>query len=551
MVTRMTRLLNISQRYKATTIGAAAALILSACGEVPQTKPTSKTQGIVYCAEANPVSFNPQVTTTGSTIDIIANQLYNSLISIDPITAEFKPELATSWQISDDGKKITFKLRKDVAFHTTDYFTPSRTMNADDVIFSFSRLFDVYNPYHFVHDANYPYFQSVGMDQLIRKIIKVDEYTVRFELFSAESSLLSNIATDFAVILSEEYAMFRASQDKKHLFDTLPIGTGPYKYKHFLRDNLVRFHKHHAYWKHNHAVDQLVYDITTNNTTRIAKMLTKECDITSHPSATQLEALSQRKDIVVDKAVNLNVGYWAFNTEKPPFDNALVRKALAHSIDFDKIMQAVFYGNGIAAQSILPPSSWAYTPQAMPYYDPVKAKQYLTEAGFPNGFEMTLWAMPVSRIYNPNARKMAELIQSDLRQIGIRTRIVEYEWNTFIERIGRHEHDSVLLGWAADTPDPDNFFSPLLSCTATFTGKNPANWCNPEFDLLLTQALDTNDLKMRKFYYQQAQEMLIRELPLVPIAHGVRFQARSAEISGAELRPFGGVSLANVRKGTQ
>ncbi|MCF2856537.1 ABC transporter substrate-binding protein [Pseudoalteromonas sp. SMS1] len=526
----------------------ALALFATACSDIEQVENASKTQGIVYCAEANPVSFNPQVTTTGSTIDIIANQLYNSLISIDPVSAEFKPELATEWHISDDGKKITFKLRKGVQFHSTDYFTPTRAMNADDVIFSFSRLFDVYNPYHFVQDASYPYFQSVGMDQLIRKLVKVDDYTVRFELFSAESSLLSNIATDFAVILSEEYAIQRASSNEKHLFDNMPVGTGPYKYKHFLRDNLVRFHKHENYWKHDHAVDQLVYDITTNNTTRIAKMLTKECDITSHPSATQLEALATRKDIVVDKAVNLNVGYWAFNTEKPPFNNVLVRKALAHSIDFNKIMQAVFYGNGIPAKSILPPSSWAFAAQDMPVYDPAKAKAYLTEAGFPNGFEMTLWAMPVSRIYNPNARKMAELIQSDLRQIGIRTRIVEFEWNTFIERIGRHEHDSVLLGWAADTPDPDNFFSPLLSCTATFTGKNPANWCNPEFDLLLTQALDTNELTMRKKYYLQAQAMLIEEMPLVPIAHGVRFQARGSDIEGAELRPFGGVSLANVRK---
>ncbi|WP_125783586.1 ABC transporter substrate-binding protein [Pseudoalteromonas rubra] len=528
-------------------ITAFIALLLSGCSD-NKAQAQRKIQGIVYCAEANPVSFNPQVTTTGSTIDIIANQLYNTLISIDPLTAEFRPELATGWEISEDGKQITFTLRKDVTFHNTDYFTPTRTMTADDVVFSFNRLFDVYNPFHFVGDANYPYFQSVGMDQLIRQIVKVDDYTVRFELFSSESSFLSNIATDFAVILSQEYAMQLVAQERKQDFDMLPVGTGPYKYKGFLRDNLIRYHKHPDYWKHDLAMDQLVYDITTNNTSRIAKMLTKECDITAHPSATQLETLAARKDIRVDKAVNLNVGYWAFNTEKPPFDNVLVRKALAHSIDFQKIMKAVFYGNGIQARSILPPSSWAFQTQAMPSYDPERAREFLAQAGYPDGFEMDLWAMPVSRIYNPNARKMAELIQSDLREIGIRATIVEYEWNTFLERVGRHEHDSVLLGWAADTPDPDNFFSPLLSCTATFSGKNPANWCNPEFDLLLTQALDTSDLQQRKQFYQQAQQMLIAELPVVPIAHGMRFQASNTSVMGIELRPFGGISLANARK---
>ncbi|RRS07448.1 ABC transporter substrate-binding protein [Pseudoalteromonas sp. J010] len=522
---------------------------LFGCTDQTPNKVNDKSQGLVYCAEANPVSFNPQVTTTGSTIDIIANQLFDTLISIDPNTGEFLPELAKSWQVSADGKSFTFTLRDDVHFHDTLYFTPTRTMNADDVVFSFNRLFDVYNPYHFIGDANYPYFQSIGLDQLIRQVKKVDDYTVRFDLFNAESSFLSNIATDFAVILSKEYADQLISLERKQDFDQKPIGTGPYKYREFMRDNLIRYYRNEQYWKHPVYMKQLVYDITTNGTSRIAKMLTKECDITAHPSATQLTVLEQRKDIDVEKAANLNIGYWAFNTEKPPFNDPLVRKALAHSIDFEKIMQAVFYNNGIIARSILPPSSWAFQAQAnMPSYDPQIAKAYLKQAGFEDGFTMTLWAMPVSRIYNPNARKMAELIQRDLRDIGVTARIVEYEWNTFIERVGRHEHDSVLLGWAADTPDPDNFFSPLLSCTATFSGKNPANWCNPEFDLLLTQALDTNDMEARKHYYRQAQKMVVEQLPLVPIAHGLRFQATSSDIEGVSLRPFGGISLAKARR---
>ncbi|WMN60433.1 ABC transporter substrate-binding protein [Pseudoalteromonas xiamenensis] len=524
-------------------------VFLVGCIESSENERAKLAQGLVYCAEANPVSFNPQVTTTGSTIDIIANQLYDKLLSINPDSGEFQPELATSWDIENSGKNITFYLRKDVHFHTTDYFTPTRTLNADDVVFSFGRLFDVYNPYHFIGDANYPYFQSVGMDQLIRQVVKVDDYTVRFELFNAESSFLSNLATDFAVVTSKEYAQKLQQAGKETQFDQLPVGTGPYLFKSFLRDNLIRYHRNPHYWKHPVAMEQLVYDITTNGTSRIAKMLTKECDITAHPSATQLSFLQSREDIHVDKEANLNIGYWAFNTERPPFNDPLVRRALSYAVDVDKIMQAVFYGSGIAATSNLPPSSWAYVPQPeLPQYDPQKAKELLAEAGYKDGFTMTLWAMPVSRIYNPNARKMAELIQSDLREIGVTAKIVEYEWNTFIERVGQHEHDSVLLGWAADTPDPDNFFTPLLSCTATFSGKNPSNWCNPEFDLLLTQALDTNDIEARKVFYKKAQEMIAAELPLMPIAHGLRFQASNTNIEGITLRPFGGISLAEARR---
>ena len=318
-----------------------------------------KNQGLVYCAEANPVSFNPQVTTTGSTIDIIANQLYDRLLSIDPVSAEFKAELATDWKISPDGKAITFTLRKGVKFHTTKYFTPSRDFNADDVIFTFSRLFDVYNPYHFVGDASYPYFQSVGIDQLIRRIVRVSDYQVRFELYNAESSFLANLATDFAVVLSEEYAMQLKARNQENLFDQYPVGTGPYVYKEYRRDRLIRYYRNPDYWKHPVVLEQLVYDITPNGTTRVAKMLTKECDVTAHPSSAQLSILSQREDIKVQKEQNLNIGYWAFNTERPPFDDVRVRQALASAIDVDKIMQAVYYGNGIKAQSLLPPASWA------------------------------------------------------------------------------------------------------------------------------------------------------------------------------------------------
>ncbi|WP_404339208.1 ABC transporter substrate-binding protein [Pseudoalteromonas mariniglutinosa] len=531
------------------TLLALSLLCLTGCIESTEKTTAEKNQGLVYCAEANPVSFNPQVTTTGSTIDIIANQLYDRLLSIDPVTAEFQSELATDWKISPDGKDITFMLRKGVQFHTTDYFTPTREFNADDVIFTFSRLFDVYNPYHFVGDANYPYFQSVGIDQLIRRIVRVSDYQVRFELYNAQSSFLANLATDFAVVLSKEYAMQLKARGQAELFDHYPVGTGPYVYKEYRRDRLIRYYRNPVYWKHPVVLEQLVYDITQNGNTRVAKMLTKECDVTAHPSSAQLSILSQRDDILVQKEPNLNIGYWAFNTQRPPFDDIRVRQALAHAIDIEKIMQAVYYGNGMRARSLLPPASWAFEAQTtMPDFNPKMAKTLLAEAGYKNGFNMNIWAMPVSRIYNPNARKMAELMQSDLRKIGVSVNIVEYEWNTFIQRIGEHRHDSVLLGWAADTPDPDNFMSPLLSCAATFSGKNPANWCNTEFDLLLTQALATTDLAMRKKFYNQAQRIIIKELPILPIAHGMRFQATSADVEGITLSPFGAISLANARK---
>src|SRR5690606_26001093 len=119
------------------------------------------------------------------------------------------------------------------------------------------------------------------------------------------------------------------------------------------------------------------------------------------------------------------------------------------------------------ANSLLPETSWAYSDIGNNYsYDPERARAMLAAAGYPNGFAMTLWAMPVQRAYNPNAQRMAELMQNDLAQVGVRVSIVSFEWNAFRRRLARGEHDSVLIGWTADNADPDNFFRPLLSCGA-------------------------------------------------------------------------------------
>ena len=178
-----------------------------------------------------------------------------------------------------------------------------------------------------------------------------------------------------------------------------------------------------------------------------------------------------------------------------------------------------------------------------------KAKRLLKEAGHSN-LNINIWAMPVQRVYNPNARRMAELMQSDLAQIGVSASIVSYEWNTFRRRLSRGEHDTVLIGWYADNADPDNFFRPLLSCAAVATGGNRANWCHPGFDQLLYSAIATTVPEERKALYQSAQHLLNQQQPLLPIAHSKRFQAQQKNISGVELPPYGGINFRLATKDT-
>ena len=162
------------------------------------------------------------------------------------------------------------------------------------------------------------------------------------------------------------------------------------------------------------------------------------------------------------------------------------------AIDQKAILDAVYLGAGQAAKNLIPPTMWSYNDAVQPYpHDPDAAKKLLADAGYPNGFETDLWAMPVQRPYNPDARRIAELMQSDLAKIGVKAKIVSFEWGEYRKRVAAGEHQMAELGWTGDNGDPDNFFGPLAGCAAARPGGgNAAKWCNKQFDDLITKAVD-------------------------------------------------------------
>ena len=520
-------------------------LLLTACNE--EGKLSLSERSVIYCAEGSPETFNPQLVTSGTTIDATSNQLYNKLIAYQGDDNILTPAIAKSWHVTRDGKKVTFYLRKDVAFHHTDYFAPSRPLNADDVIFSFRRALDTEHPYHLVSGGNYPFFQDVGLNDLIYDIEKINDYTVRFHLSHADNSFLANLATDFAIILSAEYAEQLTSTNTQSDIDTHPIGTGPFKLKEYRVGSLIRFYRHEQYWQEPAKIEQLVFDITPSNTGRLTKLLAKECDVVAYPIAH--EKILQRNDLSLEAVTALNVGYFGFNINKAPFDNKLVRQAISYAINKETLLETVYQGKAEMANSLLPKTSWAYDDSLPKRVSNIEiAKSLLSLAGFSEGFTMDLWAMPIQRPYNPNAITMAKLIQSDLKKINIKVNIISFEWNTFLQRLKRGEHQSFLLGWSADHPDPDNFFTPMFSCSATHTGSNTTFWCDQEYDAIIKKALLTTNINQRKKYYAQAMAIVAEEVPLIPIAHSKRYQARGNNVMCSILAPFGGINFHQVSK---
>ncbi len=523
-----------------------AVLLLASCSKVEDASILQS--GIVYCSEGAPTSFNPQLITSGTDVDVTSNQIYSRLIDFDSTTYEQVPALASSWHVTSNGKMITFYLRKDVKFHQTPYFTPTRNLNADDVIFSFDRILNKENPFYQSVNGSFPFFQSVKFSEMVESIEKIDDHTVRFRLLRPQSTFLANIAAPFSVILSKEYAdQLLTTEESLTNLDSQPIGTGPFKFQSYQNGVLVRFQRHDDYWRSEVQIEKLLYNISPSNTGRLTKLFTHECDVIAYPIA--MEEIKSREDLELEQVTSFNVAFLAFNVQKPPFDNPLVRKAIAHAIDKKALINAVYYDQAEIADSLLPKASWAYSDQVSTVeHSKEIAKSLLVDAGLGDGFSIDVWAIPVQRSYNPNAMKMAKLIQADLAQIDINVNIITFEWSTFLKKLASGEHQSVLIGWSADHPDPDNFFSPLLSCAAVESGGNRANWCNPNFDQLLQQALSSNDDLIRKDLYFKAQQILANEVPLIPLANGKRSQARVAGIEGNILYSFGGISFENVSR---
>lgn len=492
---------------------------------------------LVFCSEGSPGGFNPSLHSAGTDFDASSQPIYNRLTEFEPGTTKVVPGLAESWTVSGGGTVYTFNLRKGVKWHSNKHFTPTRDFNADDILFSFNRQWKKDHPYNSVSGGKYLYFGWMDMGTALKSIEKVDNYTVKFTLNSPDAPFISNLAMDFASILSAEYADKMAAAGTKETVDNAPIGTGPFEFVSYKKDAVIRYKAFDAYWEGRPKIDKLIYAITTDATVRYQKLKAGECHIMPYPNAADLDAMEKDPNINLLRQEGLNVGYLGFNTSKPPFDNKIVRQALSMAIDKQAILDIVFKGSGSAAKNPIPPTMWSYNDDIVDYrYDPEIARRLLASAGIKN-LKTDIWAMPVQRPYNPNARRMAELIQADWAKVGVTAEIKTFEWGEYRERIRAGEHESALLGWTGDNGDPDNFMFVLLGCAAAKS--NVARWCNEEFDGLLRDAKKTSDQAERTVLYKKAQVIFKDEAPWFTIAHSVQFRPVRKEVLNFKIHPLG------------
>jgi len=501
----------------------------------------------VYCSEASPKIFNPQLATDGPTFNASSRTSYDRLVEFKKGATNVVPGLAESWTVSKDGLKYNFKLRKDVSFQTTKTFKPKRLFNADDVIWSFNRMRLASHPYHKVNQGTYEYFRSMGMGKLVTDIKKINDHEVQFILSKRESPFLSNMAMDFASILSKEYGDKLAKMNKKEQMDLKPVGTGPFALTKYVKDTVIRYAAHPKYYKGVAKIKKLIFSITPEPSVRFQKLKRGECHLIAEPSPNDIELMRKFPKITVKEMAGLNVGYVALNVEKKPLNKKKVREAIRLAMNRQSYIKAIYKGYAEVAKNPIPPTIWSYNNKIkMTDYNVKKAKALLAKAGYPKGFKISLWTLPVSRPYNPNGKKMGELIQEDLKKIGITVDLKTYKWATYLEKASKGEHEMIQLGWTGDNGDPDNFLSVLLGCDAVKAGSNYARWCNKKFNKLVTDAKSLVSQDARANLYKKAQVIFNQEVPWVPIAHSKVFRALRTNVKGYVMSPLGTESFYEV-----
>ncbi|MEJ5999881.1 ABC transporter substrate-binding protein [Paucibacter soli] len=498
---------------------------------------------LVYCADASPEGFDPGLWDSASTNNV-TSQMFQGLLGFKRGGTELEPQLASAWTITPDAKTFTFTLRRGVSFHKTPYFTPTRQLNADDVLFTFGRFIDPKHPFNQAFPTNFVYPQNLGLAKLIEGIDKVDEYTVRFRLKQPNVIFQTYLAMAFAGIHSAEYGAQLLKEGRANQINNQPVGTGPYKFKSYAKDDVVRMEPNPDYWGEKQKTTALVFSISREPNVRVQKLLAGECQVSAALRDVDVSSLDGKPDVQLLKIQALNISYLSFNLKKPPVDKREVREALDIAVDRDAIFKALFpRGDAMQAVSAFPPAIPGYNKKLRNEYNPERAKQLLAKAGYPNGFEIELWALPVTRPTNPNGQLMAQLIQQDWARIGVKAHIKTYEWGEYLKRANQGEHQVYMSGWSGDNGDADDFLTPNLSCAANQSG---VKFCNPEFEKLINDARATPDPKKRIAMYEQAQEIFKRERPWITMAHSTVYIPVRRDVQGFIMAPNGSVDFENV-----
>ncbi|RVN84197.1 ABC transporter substrate-binding protein [Sinorhizobium meliloti] len=457
--------------------------------------------------------------------------LFDGLMDYVPGTTELRPDLAESYEISEDGKIFTFKLRKGVKFHN------GRELTAQDVKYSIER---VVNPA--TQSPGAGFFATIkGVEEAsagkggeLSGITVQDPHTIRFELTRPDATFLHVMALNFAHVVPKEEVEKHGADFGKN-----PVGSGAFKLAEWTLGQRLVFERFTDYWNEGlPKLDRITFEVGQEPVVALLRLQNGEIDVPGDgiPPAKFVEVTNDPnfKDLII-RGGQLHTGYVTMNVKMAPFDKVEVRKAVNMAINKDRILR-IINGRAVAANQPLPPSMPGYAKDYAGYaYDPEGAKKLLEQAGLGDGFSTELYVMNT----DPQPR-IAQAIQQDLKAIGITASIKSLAQANVIAAGGEENQAPMIwsggMAWIADFPDPSNFYGPILGCGGAVPGGWNWSWyCNEELDKKAAEAdaiADPAKAAEREALWRDIYLKILEDAPWAPIFNEERFTIRSERIGG-------------------
>ncbi|KGX88141.1 ABC transporter substrate-binding protein [Pontibacillus litoralis] len=501
--------------------------------QVSQDSSSSK-DTLIYARGGDSTALDPITTTEGETFRVTEN-IFETLLNYKEDSTEITPGLAKEWEVSEDGLTYTFMLEEGVKFHDgTDF-------NAEAVVFNFERWMN--------GDAEqFPYYTMFGgykgeEGHVIKEVKAADEYTVTFTLNRPQAPFLKNIAMT-------PFGMASPAAVKEHgdKFTENPVGTGPFKFKEWKRNERIVLEKNEEYRLEGlPKLNEVIYTVIPENSARLNALMTGEVDLIDGVNPSDVQRIEEDPNLQLLERPSMNIGYLSFTVNRDtPMADKKVRQALSHAVPKQEIIDAFYGGLAEPAKTVMPPSIEGYNDDIEDYkYDIEKAKQLLAEAGYEDGFEFDLWYMPVPRPYIPEGQKIAEVIQQSFAEIGVTANLQTADWATYLEKARTGDFDAFLLGWTGDNGDPDNFIYTLLD-KDSIGSNNYSYYANDKLHDILIEAQTITEQEKRNELYKEAQEIIHEDAPWIPLVHSTPVVAAKKEISGYIPHPTGSEAVTNV-----
>ncbi len=452
---------------------------------------------------AEPVSLEPHRATDLVGAEIVAS-VCETLVRLHPGSLRPEGALATSWATRDQ-RSWTFTLRKGVVFHDGTLF------DADAV---------VGNVEHLGRERAFP-----------GRAERIGPHVVQITLDRANAALLSTLSQPFFAIQSPRKLEGPGSE--------IPVGTGPFRLAG-ARPGRIELEAFPEYWGGPPRLRRVVFQRLADSQALIRALVAGEVDVSSAIDQGSVEELRTQEEITLDSHTGLNLGYLALNDEKFPFYDPRIRLALARALDRGRLVAQVLNGHGEPAHSPLPPALSGTDVRSRDLLlDRDGARRLLARTEQTEGFETSLTVSVAPRAYMPDPLRLARLIQEDLAQIGVTVHLREVAtWPEHVALTARGDYEMALLGWQADTLDPNDFLTALLDSDSIGT-TNRSRYRSDDMDGLLKRARMESAPRTRLSLYRQAQALFLDEMPFVPLYHASVFMARRLEVNGLVISPTG------------